>query len=319
MLAYSGKGHFFIESTDLSTLIREMADLLTVTINKDHDLGFFFDDNLPTVLVDRTQIRQVVMNLIINASEAITHREGVIKISTGTQYCDVAELDGAKYSGDIQPGDYAFVEISDNGTGIDAEVLDRIYDPFFTTKFTGRGLGLAAALGTARGHDGVVKVYSEVGRGTKFKLLLPISEVVSNSREPALIQHPEWSGSGGVLIIDDESAVREFACSVLEQHGYQIYLASDGAEGLALYQANQDKISMVLLDLTMPNLGGKETYAGLKTLKPDICTVLMSGYNEQDATRDFVGEGLARFLAKPFLVEELMAAIIQALAVKPAS
>ncbi|MDH3640707.1 MAG: response regulator [Gammaproteobacteria bacterium] len=312
LLAYSGKGRFVIEPMSLSKLIREMADLLSVTINKDHALRFFLDEDIPAVNVDPTQIRQVMMNLIINASEAITHRNGMINITTGTQLCDADYLEASHLSSDLQPGTYAFFEISDNGVGMDAETIARLYDPFFTTKFTGRGLGMAAALGIARGHGGAIKVYSEVGRGTTFKLFLPTTDSPAKSLEPTSDERSGWAGSGGVLVIDDERTVRDFARGVLERYGYEVFLARDGAEGLSVFEANRDRISIVLLDLTMPNMDGKETYGRLKTLKSDISTVLMSGYNEQDATQHFVGKGLAGFLAKPFLVNDLMDAISNA-------
>ena len=172
---------------------------------------------------------------------------------------------------------------------------------------------MAAALGIAKGHGGAIKVYSEVGRGSTFKLFLPTTDTTATAINPASGPAAEWAGTGGVLVIDDELTVRDFTRSVLERYGYDVYLARDGAHGVEVFQANRDHISIVLLDLTMPHMDGKETYARLKALKPDICTVLMSGYNEQDATQHFVGKGLAGFLAKPFLVNDLMEAINGAL------
>ncbi len=315
LLAYSGKGRFVIEAVDLSGLIQEMAELLSVSVSREHALRLFLAENLPAVEVDVTQIRQVVMNLIINAGEAINHSNGVISITTGTQELSAEYLAGGQLNADLVPGEYVYVEVSDNGMGMPEEVLERIFDPFFTTKFTGRGLGLAAALGIVRGHRGAIKIYSEQSRGTTFKIFLPTTDVEAKAREGALAEH-DWRGDGVVLVIDDDEAVRDFVSNVLGEFGYEVLIAVDGLAGMAQFSEHRDRIDLVLLDLTMPNMDGKETYAQMRAKRPDVATVLMSGYNEQDATQEFVGKGLAGFLAKPFLVADLMGIVEMALAAR---
>ncbi len=313
LLAYSGKGRFVIEAVDLSALIREMAELLSVSVSREHALRLFLPEDLPAVEVDVTQIRQVVMNLIINAGEAINHSNGIISITTGTQDVSADYLAGSQLSTELVPGEYVFVEVSDNGMGMPEEVLERIFDPFFTTKFTGRGLGLAAALGIVRGHKGAIKIYSEQSRGTTFKIFLPTSEAKAKIREGTSEQN-DWRGEGVVLVIDDDQTVRDFVKNVLGRFGYEVITAVDGLDGMAQFSTHQDRIDLVLLDLTMPNMDGKETYSQMRAKRPDVATVLMSGYNEQDATQEFVGKGLAGFLAKPFLVADLMGMVEKALA-----
>ncbi|MDH3642060.1 MAG: response regulator [Gammaproteobacteria bacterium] len=306
LLAYSGKGRFVVEGADVTKLVREMADLLKVTISGTQVLRFFLAENLPPVEADVTQLRQVVMNVIINASEAIDHEQGLINIATGVQDCSTEYLAVSGLAGELTPGEYVFVEVSDNGVGMDQETVERIFDPFFTTKFTGRGLGMAAVQGIVRGHQGALKIYSEPGRGTTFKMFLPASTEVSLPVARAAAPTERWEGTGGVLVIDDELTVRNFVQSVLERFGYQVYAASSGEEGVDLLVRHSEDIGMVFLDLTMPGMGGVETLARLREVQGGIPTVLMSGFNEQDATQEFVGGGLAAFLAKPFVVEELM-------------
>jgi two-component system, cell cycle sensor histidine kinase and response regulator CckA len=270
LLAYSGKGRFVIEDVDLSQMVREMSDLVAVTVGRDHPLRMSLASELPSVEVDSTQIRQVIMNLIINAGEAMDGSLGGISITTGTQHCDADYLTSAELSSEISPGDYVFLEVSDTGTGMDQDTQARIFDPFFTTKFTGRGLGLTAALGIIRGHLGAIKIYSEIDKGTTFKVMLPVSGWPLQQEDNAK-DKPDLQGTGSVLIIDDDQTVRDFAAKVLRQRGYEVVLAKDGEEGLALFREH-DGFDVVLLDLTMPNMSGRETFANLRVLRPDVHT-----------------------------------------------
>ncbi len=312
LLAYSGKGRFVIEPVDLTEMMKEMTELLNVSVSREHAMRLFLQDDLPAVEVDVTQIRQVIMNLIINAGEAIEHSNGIISITTGLQEVDENYVEAGQLSSDLLPGTYVFVEVSDNGIGMPPDVVERIFDPFFTTKFTGRGLGLAAALGIVRGHEGAIKIYSEPSRGTTFKVFLPASEAAADA-DTLDSQRDDWSGEGLVLVIDDDQTVRDFVKNVLGRFGYKVLSAVDGLEGMAVFSEHLENIDLILLDLTMPNMDGKETYARMREKRPDIATVLMSGYNEQDATQQFVGKGLAGFLAKPFLVADLMDMVQSAL------
>jgi FixJ family two-component response regulator len=239
------------------------------------------------------------MNLMLNAAEAIGDEGGQVTIRTGIQA--LSEDDG-HYSHltrvPLQPGPYAFLEVEDDGPGMDALTLPRIFDPFFTTKFTGRGLGLAAVLGIMRGHRGGISVSSEPGRGTTFKLLFPATGAEPLQEASAPVAKP--MGSGLVLVIDDEEVVRDAVLAMLESQGFQARVASSGAEGVAIYRAYCDRVRLVLLDLSMPGLGGLETFELLRDIDPKVRVVLCSGYNEAEATRTFVGKGLAGFLHKPY-------------------
>ncbi|WP_414662839.1 PAS domain-containing hybrid sensor histidine kinase/response regulator [Horticoccus sp. 23ND18S-11] len=308
MLAYSGRGHFIVQSIDLNQLIAETTNLLGISISKTCVLRFNLSPRPAVITADATQIRQIVMNLVINASEAIGERSGVIALATGTVRIDEDYRRTLTHDSGLSPGDYVFLEVSDNGTGMDAATLARIFDPFFTTKFTGRGLGLAAVLGIVRGHQGALKVYSEPGRGTTFKLFLPRSGTVPEAPAPGSgIELPDTRGTGHVLVVDDEETVRTVASRMLAVLGYTTECANDGREAVELYRADPSRFRIVLLDLTMPHLDGEETFRQLRHLNPGVRVVLMSGFNEQEAVSRFTGKGLAGFVQKPFDLESLAA------------
>jgi PAS domain S-box-containing protein len=308
MLAYSGKGKFVVESLDLNRLIEEMLHMLEVSISKNVVLRFNYNQHLPAIEADATQIRQVLMNLVINASEAIGERSGVIAISTGAMDCDRDYLRDTWLDEDLPAGLYVYFEIADTGHGMDRETVRRVFDPFFTTKFTGRGLGMAAVLGIARGHKGAIKVYSEPGKGTTFKVLLPAS-----GKPVALFDVEQldssWQGSGKVLLVDDEETVRAVGKSMLEELGFEVVSAADGREALAQFRKHSEQIQLVLMDLTMPHLDGEQTFRELRRIVPDVKVIMTSGYNEQEVTQKFVGKGLSGFLQKPFRVSMLRDAI----------
>ncbi|NIA13520.1 MAG: PAS domain S-box protein [Nitrospiraceae bacterium] len=305
MLAYSGKGRFVIKAVDLSGLVREMLHLLEVSISKKVALKCHLDDNLPATQGDATQLRQVVMNLITNASDAIGEQSGAISLRTGVMDCDTDYLSETYLDDDLPEGPYVYIEVTDTGIGMGADTQAKLFDPFFTTKFAGRGLGLAAALGIVRGHRGAIKVYSEVGHGTSFKVLFP---AVSQPAEPEEEQHHfgDIKGEGTVLVIDDEKAIRDVARNALERCGFQVLTAVDGQEGVDLFRENAEGIVLVLLDMTMPRMGGDEAFRGIRRIRGDVPVVLSSGYNEREAIERFSGEGLAGFLQKPYQAEQLL-------------
>jgi len=301
MLAYSGKGRFVVQQLDLSAVVRNTADLLRLSINKSAVLKLSLANNLPPIIADATQIRQIVMNLIINASDAISGRSGIINVSTGVMHADQAYLSETYLAPSLPEGEYVFIEVSDNGIGMSPETREKIFDPFFTTKFTGRGLGLAAVLGIVRGHKGALKVYSELGYGSTFKLLLPQADDVSESpRPPTREPISQWMGAGTILIVDDEETVRTVSERMVRKIGFDVLLARDGREALEVFRTNKDLISGVMLDLTMPHLDGSATFTELRRIRPNVRVLLMSGFNEQDATHRFAGKGLSGFLQKPF-------------------
>ena len=300
MLAYSGKGRFVVQRLDLNALIVETTRLLQVSISKRAVLKFSLADALPAVLGDATQLRQVVMNLVINASEAVGEKSGFISLTTGLTRADRQYLAGTFFAPDLPEGDYLCLEIADNGGGMPPEVQARIFDPFFTTKFTGRGLGLAAVLGIIRGHKGALKVFSEPGWGTTFKILLPCAEGPADVQAAEAVASDAWHGAGLALVVDDEETVRVTTARMLEALGFTTQLADHGRTGVELFRAAPGEFALVVLDLTMPHMDGEEAFAKITELRPDMRVLLMSGFNEQEAIARFTGKGLAGFLQKPF-------------------
>ena len=311
MLAYSGKATFNIRTLSLNGLVKETAGLLQISIAKNAQLDFCLDPALPLVEVDATQMRQVVMNLVINASDAIGDREGTIRLRTGTVRIEPGELgqSGFVAAQALTEGDYVFLEVADSGCGMAPETQARIFDPFFTTKFTGRGLGLAAVLGIVRGHKGAIRLSSELGRGTTFTVLLPpaAGPALEPSEEPR--DEASWRGQGSILVVDDEDAVRKTAASMLKRMGYSVTIAGGGAEAVDVLRENPGRYEIVLMDLTMPRMDGKEAFARMRQIRSDVRLVLMSGFSEQEARSRFTGNDASGFLSKPFDFEELARAV----------
>lgn len=304
MLAYSGKGRFVMQRINLNSVITEITQLLHVSISKNAQLKFNLMQNLPPIEGDVTQVRQVLMNLIVNASDAIGDRQGTISLTTGTVNADREYLSGSFMAPDLPEGQYAFVEVADDGVGMDKETQEKIFDPFFTTKFTGRGLGLAAVLGIVRGHGGAIKVYSEPGRGSVFRVLFPIKDS-AHEAEKAPTDTLKSKGNGTVLVIDDEEVVRNVTKRMLARLGYTPLLADDGPAGVDIYQKQQSEIVCVLLDMTMPRMSGEETLGHLKRINPNVRVLLMSGYSEQEAGNRFNGKGVSAFMQKPYTPQDL--------------
>jgi PAS domain S-box-containing protein len=318
MLAYSGKGRFVVEPINLSRIVEEMGHLLATVVSKHATLRYRLSPDLAPVEADATQIRQVAMNLITNASDALCDREGVITLSTGAVDADAAYL-GSLYLADPLPaGRYVYLEVSDTGAGMDAATQARIFDPFFTTKHTGRGLGLAAVLGIVRGHRGAVKVYSEPGQGTTIKVLFPaladaVQPVAGAPAVPAARPEVPAGERGTVLVVDDEETVRETARAMLESAGYAVLTAVDGVDGLEVLRSHPGGVAAIILDLTMPRMGGEEAFREIRRIDESVPVILSSGFNEQDTVNHFTGKGLAGFMQKPYrmkvLEEKLRAAL----------
>ncbi|MFZ2949782.1 MAG: response regulator [Desulfuromonadaceae bacterium] len=310
MLAYYGKGKFVIEHIDLNVLLEEMLHMLEVSVSKKAVLRFNPYHPLPPVEADATQMRQIIMNLVINASEAIGDKSGAIAITTGCMDCDQNYLKNVWLDENLADGLYVYLEISDSGCGMDGETLTKLFDPFFTTKFTGRGLGMAAVLGIVRGHKGAIKVYSEPGRGTAFKILLPASD-----RPAGLFDGDSctsgWKGSGTILLVDDEETIRGIGTEMLKELGFEVITAADGYEAVEAFTSTPS-VSLVILDLTMPHMDGEQCFQELRRLDPDVKVIMSSGYNEQEVTQMFIGKGLAGFLQKPYKLSSLQE-VIQAI------
>ena len=317
LLAYAGKGRFIVEPLNLSGLVREISSLIQTSIPKNVQLRLELREDLPSVIADASQLQQLIMNLVINGAEAIGGEEnGTVLVTTGLQHVDEHYLISTLGGSELAVGTYVSLEVHDTGSGMDEATVRRIFDPFFTTKFTGRGLGLAAVQGIVRGHKGAMRVYSRPGKGTTFKVLFPAAAEkgppVSGGQAPAprLLARNEL-----VLVIDDENIIRRTAKAMLERYGYTVIVAENGKEGVELFEALGDKISAVLLDMTMPVMSGEEAFRRMKAIRPDICVVLSSGYNEGEAIRRFTGKGLAGFIQKPYsataLAEKLKSVLEQ--------
>ncbi len=305
LLAYAGKGSFVLEPINPTVLVSEMRGLLESSINRRINLRFNFG-KAPPIVADRSQMQQIILNLVINAGEAIGEGSGEVCISTGVQTCDSTYLAEPYLDAELPEGDYTFIEVSDTGEGMSGEIREKLFDPFFTTKFTGRGLGMSAVLGIVRGHEGSIKIYSEVGRGTTVRVLFPASsEEAEHTHSIAAEEDTPALPAGKVLFIDDDELVRSVGSAMLKQLGLEAVQAANGIEALKIYETGPEEFACVLLDLTMPEMDGIETFRHIRELNPHVKVVLASGYNEQEATRQFVGRGLAAFIQKPFVVTDL--------------
>jgi PAS domain S-box-containing protein len=307
MLAYSGKGTFQIIKLNVNEIIQEMTHLLEISISKNAVIKYNLYDDLPSIEADPSQIRQIIMNLVTNASDAMDKTSGVISITTNMMKCDREYLSTTFMNDQLPDGKYVYLEVSDTGNGMDEETLSKLFDPFFTTKSTGRGLGLSAVLGIIRGHRGTVKVYSELGKGTSFKILIPSVEgkpeqiTISDESEQDVIR------GGTILLVDDESSIRNIVKAMLEKTGYTVITSSDGREALAIFRKRHEEIDCVILDLTMPHMDGEETFREMRRVRNDVRVIISSGYNSQDVTQRFIGKGLAGFIQKPYRLSELVA------------
>jgi PAS domain S-box-containing protein len=316
MLAYAGKGRLTVGPVDLSTLIRDLAPLIQASIPRNVRLTLNLERDLPAIQADKTQIEQLAMNLIINAGEATQGNAAPVTVTTAIRNVGAEEL-GAYLTEHKVGGSYVALEVRDTGSGMDQETLKRIFDPFFSTKFLGRGLGLSAALGIVRGHKGAIKVTSAPAQGTVFEVLFPAgadAQVRSRPRVEAALA----PGRGAILVVDDEQIVRNMVEQALARAGYEVLLAGNGAEALSVFSRNASRISLVLLDLVMPVMSGEEVLPHLLTMKPGVPVVVSSGHREEECRARLKEPRLAGFLQKPYTAASLAAKVQVLLGVTPA-
>ena len=313
MLAYSGKGKLATQTINLKDVVQETASLLELSISKKITLKYELNQDMPAIEADPSQILQVVMNLITNASEAIGDQTGVVRIATGAMECDQSYLRETVMDDGLPAGRYVFVEVADTGCGIDHKTLKQIFDPFFTTKFAGRGLGLAAVLGIVRGHKGAIKVYSELGRGTTFRVLFPALNRPGGAAAPDVAKLPSFHGEGTILLVDDDKAVCAVGTRMLERMGFTVISAEDGRQALELFQQHINTIACVVLDIAMPVMSGEDTFRELRRIKSDVRVIIASGYGESDVMDRFAGKGVSGFIQKPFMVAALSAKLNEVL------
>jgi len=306
MLAYSGRGSFMVDLLNITTVIEGVVRLLETTISKKATLQLNLAPDLSPIQGDASQIRQVVMNLITNASESLGENRGTVSVTTGVQWAEAGDLPALDPGSILPEGRYVFIEVADTGCGMDEQTLAKIFDPFFTTKFTGRGLGLAAVLGIIRSHRGSIRVNSRVGEGTTFRVTFPAAEGSVAIELEQIPQDTAWVGNGLVLVVDDQPAVRNLARTVLERAGLRVLTANDGYEAVSVFTEHAAEIHAVLLDLSMPGMDGAEVFRHITELVPDVRVVLCSGYNEQDVNTKLDGRKPAGFLRKPYHPSDLV-------------
>ena len=304
MLAYAGKSYTERKNLQLNDLIREMSKIIEVSVSKKAVVDYRLGDGLPEIEADPAHVRQVLLNLLTNASESLENKPGTIIVQTKKMECDQAFLAGISLEKNAKEGCYVALEISDTGCGMDSSIQERMFDPFFTTKFTGRGLGLAAVLGIVRGHHGAIRVYSKQGNGTTFCVFLPAVGLGASPSRPKC-DISAWRSMGTILLADDEAEIRRVASMMLSYYGFKVIIAKDGREAVELCRQRGAELTAVMLDLTMPHLDGYEVHLQVKKQFPRLPVILMSGYTEGESTRQFATDGLAGFLQKPFEIRSL--------------
>ncbi len=307
LLAYGGRAAFQVESVELGRLAREMADLFSVAVSKRVALTWEIGD-APAVRADRAQAQQVIMNLLTNASEAIADADGRVTLRVGAVEVDAATLERDFPGQGLEPGTMVVLEVEDTGRGMGPDQIERIFDPFYSTKQPGRGLGLSALRGILKAHGAGVAVRSRVAQGTTFRTLWPARDTpapVPAPRASAAARTEGSRGSGTVLLVDDEDLVRKAVRLLLESLGFAVLEAADGDAAIECYRRERSRISWVLMDLTMPHRDGHAAFLELRRIDPDVLVVLSSGWAEDEVAARFAAAPPSGFLQKPFTITEL--------------
>jgi two-component system cell cycle sensor histidine kinase/response regulator CckA len=305
LLAYAGRGQAQFQNLDLSAIVQEMVPMLKVAISRKIVLRLDLEHGLPLVEGDLAQLHQLVMNLVVNASEAIGNRQGGITLSSGRGVLPAGEGALCSLGGGSSDENMVFLEIKDDGSGISPELQSRIFDPYFSTKIPGRGMGLATVLGTVRSHQGALCIMSSNQEGTALRVYFPQSRTDQSRVPKAASTGVALPGRGTILVVDDEEYLRVLCSRMLQRLGYQVLLAAGGVEALDLYQSHSGRIDGVILDLVMPVMDGLEVLERLLSLDPEVRVVMTSGYHEQEIAARFSGKGIAGFLQKPYVLSDL--------------
>ncbi len=309
MLAFSGHGFIKPAELDLTTFIGQMKHLLKALLPSSLVLELDLADSLPYVMADPGQLKQIVISLIINAIEAFDGKSGIITVRTSLKECDKEYLTPLRFGEFLKEGLYVFLEVIDTGCGMSSDTIRKVFDPFFSTKFTGRGLGLPSCLGLVQSHNGAIRISSELENGTSVRVLLPALEVdlADPIRKPG--EAPVWQGKGTILLVDDEEVVRTITRTMLERVGFKVLTAKNGVKAVDVLSSHSEEVVCVLLDHTMPGMNGEETYRALCKESPEVKVILCSGYSEEEATREFQNGDLAAVLQKPYGFASLIARI----------
>lgn len=313
LLAFSRKGKRFIQTVEVHQLIDDVVEILKRTLDRKISVRCRKEAHSSAVEGDPGQIQQVLMNLCINAKDAMP--EGG-RLLLSTKMVDLDEAFCRGHDG-LCPGAFLEINVEDNGEGMGDQVKSRLFEPFFTTKEDGKGtgLGLAMVYGTVKGHGGAIKVYSEVGRGSVFKVLLPLQKD-SLPISVSVLERKTALGSGTVLVVDDEDIIRELLGEMLEELGFAVISARDGTEALAIYCEQWQEIDVVIVDMIMPGLSGREAFVEMKRINPSVRVILSTGFTKEGAVQETLDEGIAWFIQKPYRLEELSEAMFHALSRK---
>jgi len=313
MLAYSGKGYLAIRTVDPESVIQDTVGLLTSAIAENISLLFNIEPNLPKIQGDPSHLQQILTHLVVNAAESYDEKTaGEVTLLAGVRYFDEDALSQTlkdvwlNYETPFVETDYVYIDITDTGCGMDSEVRKRVFEPFFSTKFVGRGLGLSAVFGMVRGHRGYIRVDSQPGQGTTVRVLFPVKAATESPKKvQAQTAETLARGTGQILLVEDETPVREMVRQMLARLGYSVISASGGSEAVRLYRDNRTDIDLVLSDMSMPGLNGVELMRKLREIDDTVKVVLSSGYSTEDLQHRFPLEGFAGFLQKPFRMAEL--------------
>jgi two-component system cell cycle sensor histidine kinase/response regulator CckA len=324
LLSYSGKSKRITELTNLSHLVGEMGTLLQTSISKKVDLNFVFDERIPVLKADVAQLRQVIMNLIINASDAMGDKRGQIQVETGVMDADQEFLSHALMGQGLKPGKYVYLQVADTGSGMSEATQAKIFDPFFTTKVTGRGLGLAVVLGIIKTQGGGLTLQSKEGVGTTFRVFFPAEEAytlrfteLGVAPTPAVAKPSKRGGT--ILVVDDEGNILTLIKEVLEHEGFKVLTAESGTDGVGVYKEKNSEIDAVFLDMSMPDMDGTEALDQMRHFRSDIKVLVSSGYHEDDIITRLTEHGIKHFIQKPFMPDKLISKVYEALEVSPST
>ena len=310
LLAYSGRGRFRVATTDLNAVVRSCLATFEPPPTHNATLRLRLREDLPPIEADAAQLAKALEELLSNAREALRGVAGELLVRTDCRFLSRPELDRSIAGADLPEGDHVCVEVADTGRGMDDQVLRRAFDPFFSTRLTARGLGLAAVLGIVRAHRGAIRVDSAPGEGASFLMLFPKQQ---QPTRPATTAPPAdldaWQPEGEVLVVDDTESVLAVARVILERKGFQVTTAADGVDALAILEKEPQRFLLVLLDMTMPRLGGEATLTEIRRFRPDLPVILCSGYDPQETASRFQNEAHVGFLQKPFQTEDMLQAI----------
>ncbi len=306
MLAYAGKAQLAMSQLNMCTLLDEMVTMLKATLPQNAEINLDLPTDIPFINGDASQIRQIVMNLIINASEAIGKEHGEIQVSLATIAIKTGQSEEEYNGKSIPSGWYVCLKVTDNGCGMDEETKWRIFEPFYTTKFTGRGLGMSAVLGIINSHGGSLQLQSHLGQGTTFKVYLPVPKTNSTeSDDQKHIPSAPWKGSGTILLVEDEDQVRQIAKALLKNFGFAVLEAVNGKDALELYQTNATDITLVLTDMGMPIMDGYELFSELKKLNPELPIIISSGYGDAEVGSRIGIDNIDGLISKPYGPDQL--------------